>query len=84
MADLYTIETLARDCGVHTKVILKWIKKGELPASNLGSWLFPKYVMTKSDVFSFFKDHHCKYTKRKQDRDSMSASERSPGHHPSD
>jgi hypothetical protein len=68
MADIYTVETLARDAGVPVKAVRKWIKKGMLPAANLGGWLFPHYVMSKSDVFEFLKKSYCKATKKARER----------------
>lgn len=65
MADIYTVETLARDAGVPNKAVKKWIKKGQLRAANLGSWFFPHFVMSKADVWEFLKNNESKYTKGK-------------------
>jgi hypothetical protein len=65
MADIYTVESLARDAGVPKKAVKKWIKKGKLRAANLGSWLFPHFVMSKADVWEFLKRNESKYTKGK-------------------
>ena len=65
MADIYTVETLSRDAGVPKKAVKKWIKKGKLRAANLGSWLFPHFVMSKADVWEFLKANESKYTKGK-------------------
>jgi hypothetical protein len=65
MADIYTVESLARDAGVPKKAVKKWIKKGKLRAANLGSWLFPHFVMSKADVWDFLKRNESKYTKGK-------------------
>jgi hypothetical protein len=60
MADIYTVESLARDAGVPKKAVKKWIKKGKLRAANLGSWLFPHFVMSKADVWEFLKRNEYK------------------------
>jgi hypothetical protein len=65
MTDIYTVESLARDAGVPKKAVKKWIKKGKLRAANLGSWLFPHFVMSKADVWEFLKLSESKYTKGK-------------------
>jgi hypothetical protein len=74
MADIYTVESLARDADVPPKAIVKWIKQGLLPAANLGSWLFPHYVMTKGDVTQFLKSRACKYTHKAQEKENVSSS----------
>jgi hypothetical protein len=65
MADIYTVESLARDAGVPKKAVKKWIKNGKLRAANLGGWLFPHFVMSKADVWEFLKNNESKYTKGK-------------------
>ena len=73
MADIYTVETLSRDAGVTKKAVKKWIKKGLLPAANLGGWFFPHYVMSKGDVFEFLKRRACKYTRRAKEKANVSS-----------
>jgi 2-keto-3-deoxy-6-phosphogluconate aldolase len=65
MADIYTVDSLARDAGVPKKAVKKWIKKGKLRAANLGSWLFPHFVMAKADVWEFLRNNESMYTKGK-------------------
>lgn len=53
MAEIYTIEEVAKRLKVHDRTVRRYIKSGDLKAVNLGSDSQPNWRIQEEDFLSF-------------------------------